>query len=167
MLVSGARYATYMAEGVQVGDVMKAGVIRPIAICVFRDGDKILVPQLYDPTAKETFYRPLGGAIEFGERSEDAVVREVREEIGAEITNLRYLGTIENLFTYDGRMGHEIVLVYEADLADRSLYGKEVIEGQEDDGMPLKAVWKPLGEFGSRSLLYPDGLMQLLVEKVF
>lgn len=148
-----------------VGDVMKAGVIRPVAICIFRGGDKILVPELYDPTAKETFYRPLGGAIEFGERSEDAVVREIREEIGAEITNLRYIGIIENLFTYDGQTGHEIVIVYEADLADRSLYGKEVIEGQEDDGMPLKVVWKSLSEFGSQSPLYPKGIMRLLVQK--
>ncbi len=156
---------TLMAEGVSVGDVMKAGVIRPVAICIFRNGDKILVPELYDPSAQETFYRPLGGAIEFGERSSEAVVRELREEIGAEITNLRYIGTIENLFTYDGQMGHEIVLVYEADLADKSLYDKEVIEGQEDDGMPLKVVWKSLDEFGSQSILYPEGIMKLLVRK--
>ncbi|MBF6613563.1 MAG: NUDIX hydrolase [Chloroflexi bacterium] len=141
---------------------MKAGLIRPVAICIFHDGDKILVSELYDPSAQETFYRPLGGAIEFGERSSEAVVRELREEIRAEITNLRYIGTIENLFTYDGQMGHEIVLVYEADLADKSLYDKEVIEGQEDDGMTLKVVWKSLDEFSEHSPLYPQGLVDLL-----
>lgn len=37
-----------------------------------------------------TYYRPLGGTIEFGERSADTVVREFREELGAEVTVVRY-----------------------------------------------------------------------------
>jgi hypothetical protein len=40
--------------------------IRPIAICVFRHKDRILVAEGYDPVKKQTFYRPLGGVIEFG-----------------------------------------------------------------------------------------------------
>ena len=44
------------------------------------------------------------------------------EEIGAEICNIHYLGTLENIFTFEGRPKHEIVLVYEADLVDEALY---------------------------------------------
>ena len=47
--------------------------IRPIAVCVVRNNDNILVFEGYDPVKKETFYRPLGGAIEFGEHSKSAV----------------------------------------------------------------------------------------------
>jgi hypothetical protein len=41
--------------------------IRPIAICIFSYNDKILVCEWHDPSKAETFYRPPGGAIEFGE----------------------------------------------------------------------------------------------------
>jgi len=148
---------------------MTPGVIRTIAICIFRDGERILVGEGYDQSKAQTFYRPLGGTIEFGERSFDTVVRELREEIGADVANLRYLGTIENIFSYEGETGHEIVRIYEGDLVDKSLYGCQTIDGHEDtpDGpLPFKAVWVPIAQFvGGRSPLYPDGLLELLGER--
>jgi len=57
-------------------------VIRPIAICVIRRRDEILVFESRDTVKNETFYRPLGGGINFGEHSKDAVRREIFEEIG-------------------------------------------------------------------------------------
>lgn len=139
--------------------------IRPLAICVFRDGDRILVGEGYDPLKRETFYRPLGGGIEFGERAQDALRREMREEIGAEIESPRYLFTLENIFTFNGEMGHEIALVFDARLSDADLYLQEAIAGVEFDGMkslPFKALWKKLDEFGARAPLYPDGLLDAL-----
>jgi hypothetical protein len=41
--------------------------IRPVALCVFRNNDGILVFEGYDDVKGETFYRPPGGGIEFGE----------------------------------------------------------------------------------------------------
>lgn len=41
--------------------------IRPLAICVFRHQDRILVAEGYDPVKDEHFYRPLGGGNEFGD----------------------------------------------------------------------------------------------------
>ena len=110
---------------------MHAEKIRPIAICVCRDGDRILVAEGRDSKKNQVFYRPLGGMIEFGERGEETVTRELMEEIGATLTDVRYLGTLENIFVYEGRRGHEIVLVYDGKLADRSLYQNEVIQGDE------------------------------------
>ena len=74
------------------------------------------------PEKGRLYYRPLGGTIEFGERGEEAVRREFREEIAADLADVRYLGMLENIFTYDGRRGHEIVLVYDGLLTDASLY---------------------------------------------
>lgn len=137
--------------------------IRPIAICLIHHAGTILVLEGYDAVKSQIFYRPLGGTIEFGESSRQTVSRELREEIDAELTNLTYIGTLENIFTYDGRPGHEIVMVYEADLADRSLYEQAIIVGHEDSGAPFNAVWKPLADFTSgQSPLYPDGLLELL-----
>ena len=141
---------------------MYAEKIRPIAICVCRHGDRILVAELRDSKKNQTFYRPLGGTIEFGERGEETVTRELMEEIGATLTEVRYLGTLENIFVYEGRRGHEIVLVYDGKLADRSLYQKEVIQGDELD-QKFCAVWKRLDDFGDgRPPVYPDGLLELL-----
>jgi 8-oxo-dGTP pyrophosphatase MutT (NUDIX family) len=138
--------------------------IRPIAICIFRHHGKILVFEGYDPQNNETFYRPLGGGIEFGERSTDTVCRELREELGAEVRDLVYLGTLENIFTFDGKSGHEIVQVYDGVLTESGLYGQAVILGHEAGvEEPFRAMWKSLDEFGpGKSILYPDGLLEML-----
>jgi NADH pyrophosphatase NudC (nudix superfamily) len=67
--------------------------VRPVAICVCRDGDRILVAEYYDRKKKQLFHRPLGGTIEFGERGVDAVQRELKEELGAELQAVRFLGS--------------------------------------------------------------------------
>jgi 8-oxo-dGTP pyrophosphatase MutT (NUDIX family) len=139
------------------------GRVRPIAIAVVWRADCLLVFEAYDASKDETFYRPLGGGIEFGEYGRDAVIREMREEIGAELRDVNYLGTLENVFTYERRQGHELVLVYEATLADEAIYAAEELFAQEDNGARFKVVWKPLSFFHSRAApLYPNGLLELL-----
>lgn len=142
---------------------MIAQSIRPLAIGIFRRGNEILVFEGYDPSKDQVFYRPLGGAIEFGEYGYQALAREMGEEVGTGVADLRYLGVCENIFVYDGETGHEIVLVYEGNLADRSLYERRSFTGHEDDGTPFTAVWKSLEFFRQgQAPLYPDGLLALL-----
>jgi len=138
--------------------------IRPIAICVFRHKDRILVAEGYDPVKKQTFYRPLGGGIEFGEKSDQTVRRELLEEINAEVGELWYLGALENIFVFNGAPGHEIVMVYDGLLKDSGLYDLGVIKGEETEiGESFQAVWKSLDEFGAeKSILYPTGLLEML-----
>lgn len=141
---------------------MRKDAIRAIAICVFRNGDRILVSEGVDSVKQESFYRPLGGTIEFGERGEESIRRELKEEINAEVTDLRYLGLLENLFVYEAERGHEIVLVYDGQFADRSLYEKTVIFSDEL-GSPIRAIWLNLNELGSKKPpLYPMGLAEML-----
>ena len=138
---------------------MQEGKIRPIAICVCRDGDRILVTEFHEKD--RLYYRPIGGGIEFGERGAEAVRREFHEEIAAELTNIRYLGMLENIYTYDGLLAHQIVLIFDGHLVDAGLYEKDVIQGDEL-GQPFRALWKRLDEFGPTSPVYPDGLLALL-----
>lgn len=141
--------------------------IRPIAICIIRRDDDILVFEAHDSIRGDTFYRPLGGAIEFEEYGIQAIKREIYEEINADITNMEFLGVLENIFTFNGRPGHEIVLVYQADFANPSFYRQETIMGEEDNGEKLKVLWKPIPEFASGKLiLYPDGLIKLLSRSI-
>jgi len=143
---------------------MKKNRIRPLAICVFLNNNRILVAEGYDPVKGQTFYRPLGGGIEFGEYSEETIHRELMEEIGAEVIDLKYLGTLENIFVFDGVPMHEILQVYDGALKDSGLYEQAEVEGKEADvNKSFKAVWKSLDEFGEgKSILYPTGLFELL-----
>ncbi len=137
--------------------------IRPIAICIVRRGGDIFVFEARDTVKGETFYRPLGGGIEFGEPSERAVRRELMEELGAELVDLKQIGILENIFTYEGKPGHEVVFIFQAEFADRGLYDLENATCIKDNGQEFPAMWKPFEEFaGGRAILYPAGLADLL-----
>ena len=139
-------------------------MIRPIAICIFRHNGRILTAEYYDAVKQQYFYRPLGGGIEFGEYSRDTIVREIGEEMGTAVTNLCYLGILENIFIHEGKPGHEIVQVYDGEFVDKDLYDSPTLTGFEDNGEMFTAVWKPLSDFLSENAppLYPDGLIDLL-----
>ena len=145
---------------------MKPNVIRPIAICVFQNDGRILVAEGYDPLKQQTFYRPLGGAIEFGEDSAATIARELSEELGAAVVDLRYLGALENIFTFNGQTGHEIVMVYDGTFADRSIYEQPFLSGMEDSGVPFRAVWVKLADCADPAApaVYPTGLLELLAD---
>jgi len=138
--------------------------IRPIAVCLFRHANRILVSEGFDTVKQDYYYRPLGGGIEYGERSSEAVVREISEELGAEIENVRLLGVLENIFVYDGEQGHEIVFVFDAEFADKSLYQLDEIEGYEQEAdIKFKATWFPLEKIGQNGgSLVPENLAKLL-----
>lgn len=141
---------------------MRKDAIRTLAICVFRNGDRILAGEGFDSIKQQAFYRPLGGTIEFGEHSDQTIRRELKEEIKAEVDSLRYLGLLENVFIYEAEKGHEIVLVYDGQFVDRTLYEKTLIHGDEI-GAPIRAVWIDLNELGpGKPPLYPTGLAELL-----
>ena len=133
--------------------------IRVIAIGVVRRGSAILVFEGRDPLRPGCYFRPLGGGVEDGEHSREALAREFREEIGAEIVEPRLLGVLENRFQYDGKPRHEIVFVYECALADRALYERERFEVSDE---PFGAAWQPLDGFGPERRLVPEGLQALL-----
>jgi len=140
--------------------------VRPLAICVFSHFGKILATESVDSVKDQAFYRPLGGRIEFGETAAETLHRELMEEIQAEVSDLRYLATLENIFTFQGEMGHEIVMVFDGKLVDETLYEVPFIQRVDTAGdEPLRAVWKRLSDFGpGRPPLYPDGLLELLLE---
>ena len=71
-----------------------------------------------------TTYLP-GGHIEFGETGRQALVREVKEELGLDAETGAFLGVVENSFMQKGRPHSEINLVYELLLPDAAAEAKE------------------------------------------
>jgi len=137
------------------------GYLRVKAVCLFLHDGCLLAIDGFDPAKQQRFWVPVGGRVEFGETSSDAIVREVREELGAEITDLRQLGVSENLFTFDGEPAHEIIFVYDAQFVDRQMYETEEIRGFED-GEEFSAHWiDSFAPEGNRPL-YPEGLPDLI-----
>lgn len=138
--------------------------IRPIAICLFRNKNRILVSEGFDTVKQDYYYRPLGGGIEYGENSRTAVVREIQEELGVEVENLKLIGVLENIFIYKGQQGHEIVFVFDADFVDKSLYELDEIDGYEQEvNIRFKAKWYSLDTIsGNKARLVPEGLAELL-----
>ena len=95
------------------------------------------------------------------ERAE-AIVREIHEELDLPIDNLRLLGTLESLFVYNDKPGHEIVMVYDGQFTDPSRYEQPHLDGQESNGAPFRATWQGSASFTDDSPLVPQGLQSLL-----
>ncbi|WP_440988774.1 NUDIX hydrolase [Haloarchaeobius baliensis] len=127
-----------------------------------RDGEYLL-QRLTDP-GEGAFYRPIGGGIEFGETSAEALEREFREELGVELSAGPTVGTIENRFTWDGEPDHEIVVLREATFEDGLLYEREEFSGVDAGGaVEYDAGWFDLESVQERAEpLYPEGLVALL-----
>ncbi|KAA0946945.1 MULTISPECIES: NUDIX hydrolase [unclassified Pseudomonas] len=141
---------------------MAAPRIRALALCIFHRNGQILVHQFYDSTKHHHLYRPIGGGIEFGETSAEAIVREVQEELEQPIHSLRLLGTLESIFIYAGNPGHEIVQVYDGQFEDQRLYELPHIDGEESNGAAFKVSWQDSSSFSADSPLVPEGLYDLL-----
>lgn len=140
----------------------KLGEIRVLALGLIRDDERIFMSEGYDPVKQNTFYRALGGGVDFGETSLEALQREFQEEIQAELTNIRYLGCIENLFTFNGKPGHEIIQLYQCDFVDPKLYQIERTIFAEGDRQKA-ALWVEINRFKSGELrLVPEVFLDYL-----
>ncbi|MBM4416279.1 MAG: NUDIX domain-containing protein [Chloroflexi bacterium] len=137
--------------------------VRAIALAVLLHADHLLCAQGYDVVKGEQFYRPLGGAIEFGEAAADAAVRELAEEIGRAVVVRGSLGVTENRFVFNGAPGHEVCFEFLCEFAPEAapehLGPIRALEG----GRSFVARWLPLAEvLGGTHRVYPDGLPERL-----
>ncbi len=134
--------------------------IRPIALGLAVKNNKLLVSEGFDKVKNETFYRCLGGGIEFLEKSSDALKREFKEEIGANIIIKDFLGVSENIFTYKGKNAHELILFYSIDISDDNY--QEEYKVIDDHGETI-AKWIDIQEFKNKSkILYPEDVFKYL-----
>ena len=74
--------------------------IKVKVMCLIEHNGKLLLCNGYDSVKKEKFLRVVGGSIDFGEKAEDAVRREVKEELGSNLENLKFITVIESIFVH-------------------------------------------------------------------
>ena len=134
--------------------------IRPIVLGLAIKDNKLLVSEGFDNVKNQTFYRCLGGGIEFLEKSTDALKREFQEEINIDIAIKNFLGISENIFIYEGKNAHELVLYYNIDILDKDYKDEYIVI---DDNGQSKAVWIDVDEFkNGNKILYPEEVFKYI-----
>lgn len=138
--------------------------IRPIALALIKNPkNQYLYHQGTDSYTKEKFYRPLGGGIDFGETAATCLQREMVEELNEEIKLDGYIETLENIFSYENKAAHEIVIIYKAEFKNPAVYEKNALIIHEHDGRTATAVWRTLEEIKTEGAhLYPPGLEKII-----
>lgn len=101
----------------------------------------------------DDFYALPGGRVEIMESSEDALRREMREELGVGIRIERLLWIIENLFTYEGHASHELGLYYLMSLDGADSFYDKSKAIRCLDAPHLTLQWLPLAELRSFKVL--------------
>ena len=135
--------------------------IRPVVLGLAIKNNKLLVSEGFDKIKNETFYRCLGGGIEFLEKSEEALKREFLEEINISITVKDFLGISENIFTYQGKKAHELILFYSIEISDENYQEEYIVT---DDHSKTVAKWIDIDEFKNKNkILYPEEVFKYLI----
>ena len=135
--------------------------IRPNALAVIKSKGRVLASKGMNKSSGKVFFRVLGGGIDFGETSAEALKREFKEELNATIINEVLLCTAENIFEYNGEQGHEITFLYEADFQEEHLYHE--VSMPILDNNAATAEWVPISDVLSGAvILYPTEAIQYL-----
>lgn len=116
---------------------------------------------LQKPT-NDTGYAFPGGHVEFGETNAETLVREFKEEMGADIKVGKLLWVAEIFFTW-GKPCHQICLYYEIEeITGIPLTGKftgtETLEGRDFE---MEFFWMSPEEI-EKSEVYPENAAELL-----
>ncbi len=131
--------------------------IRPIVLGIVKKENKLLVNKGYDKVTNKEFYRCIGGGIEFLENSKDALKREFKEELNIDIEVGEFLGIAENIFTFNGKNAHELILFYNVFIKDEDYKEKYIIDGE------VNAMWIDINKFQNKELIiYPEQIFRYL-----
>lgn len=128
--------------------------VKAMLVAPNTDGSRHLV-SVNVPTRENPmgYHRLIGGSVELGETLQQAIVREVDEELGARIVGLTHLGVVENIFRFNGDIGHEIVALYSGELDPAPAAEGGTLT--EWDGSVVPVIWRPVDDTGMAIPLYP------------
>ena len=124
---------------------------------IFRYGNKILLHH----ELNSIHYTLPGGRVKEGETTEETLRREIKEEMGQEVKIIKPISFMENLFTDNKKKYHEILVTYELEFLDKSMYEKEVMPTIEKD-KELEFIWYDIDKLND-IIFVPKALKDLIV----
>jgi len=128
-----------------------------------RNQREILVFEDYDEVKQQFYYRPIGGTVEFGEKTLKTLNREVMEETGEKITIDKLLLITENIFHLNGEPYHEIVYIYKGNFINQQYIEQDEFWITESNGEEVKCLWIDKSKFKNKSLfLVPEALLSVI-----
>lgn len=119
--------------------------------------------EIRDPQSGTVLHRPPGGGVEEGESPEDALRREIREELGIALQDVRALGAIHHVWHWNGRAVAERAWMFLGNLADDERLSRgEAPALTEVNGECVKMLWRPIADDEMLPPLCPDKLAEVL-----
>jgi len=103
------------------------------------------------------FYYVPGGHLEIGEALTSSLDREMKEEIGCGVKNMKFLTLMENFFTDKYGYHHELNLIYKANL---DIANPLSIKSQEKN---LMFTWLDIDKLANIKIL-PENIKQYLLK---
>ncbi len=128
---------------------------------LIQDG-KLLVMQ----DENSPYYYVPGGRVSFGEATEAALQREIREELGIDVVVQRLLWVVESFFEENRtkELFHELAFYYLLTLADPGILHRGAsFSRREGDQHTLRFTWKELREL-QNLYFYPLFLKQKILD---
>lgn len=122
------------------------------ARAVIQNDNKILLCHFV--RKDKTYYFLPGGGVEFAEDVVTALGRELKEELGVKLLDAKFIGGVENLFDNDGKLYHELNLVFSVTIDDMNPQSKE-------DHIAFS--WMPIADLERENVL-PKPLVSAVVK---
>jgi 8-oxo-dGTP pyrophosphatase MutT (NUDIX family) len=136
---------------------------REAALCIIRRGATFLVAEIRNDERSEVLHRPPGGGVEPGETPEQAVRRELEEELRITLEEVTPLGFVNHTWFCDGREVNERAWLFLADASiDARLNRGECPTLMEADGQCLPTFWRSLEAGSSLPEICPSALPEVL-----
>lgn len=103
---------------------------------------------------KDNSYYLVGGRVSFGESTEEALIREVKEELEIDVKTYKPIWVNECFFTDNGTVFHEIGMYYLVDLSNTDFYHYETVFSTDEGCKTNVYEWLDIDNI-KNVVLYP------------
>lgn len=110
---------------------------------------------LAQKNTKTNEYYLVGGRVRFGESTEEALVREIKEELNITVTDYKPLWINECFFVHDGMKFHEICMYYLVEISNTGFNNYETVFETKEGNRINTYEWLDIDKLND-FVLYPQ-----------